>query len=163
MSVPVLVGYFPKRSVLRPDWLAAAGVEEICSVSTCIAEGPEGWIDAWRHNAWGFFDTPEEAWSVVPEAERGAFRLYAYELHPFRFEGGVRVGLAPESTAPAPLAPGFELLGHDVVSRGAGRFECSPLSCNSWAVAVGANRWCLVDDAEEAFTKFCDAAGIPEP
>ena len=61
---PILIGYFPKRTVKPPAWLEAAGVTEVCSVSTCVSDGPEGWIDQWRHNDMWVYDTPESAWSV---------------------------------------------------------------------------------------------------
>jgi hypothetical protein len=47
---PVLIGYFPKKTVRRPDWLKAANVEEVCSASDCISDGPANWISAWKHN-----------------------------------------------------------------------------------------------------------------
>ena len=150
MSEPILVGYFPKRRVLRPDWLGAPGVEEVCSVSDCIASGPGDWIHHWRHNVMGFFDSPELAWSIVPAEERGEFILYGYELFPWCFQAGRRVAYILESMNATPMTPDFKPLGFDVVSRAGGFFECSPLSCNSWAQDVGANAFCLVDDLEEA-------------
>ena len=56
---PTLIGYFPKRTVERPDWLMGTCVEEVCSVSTCIAAefdagggepGPYDVVEVWREN-----------------------------------------------------------------------------------------------------------------
>lgn len=152
MRAPILIGYFPKRRTLPPDWVNPVNVTEICSVSECIVSGPDDWIQAWRHNDWGFFDTPELAWSVVPDSSSGEFDLYAYELFEQRFVGGKEEPLEIDAPGVAPMDGSFEMLGHDVVSRSVGTsFECSPLSCNHWAEEVGANAFCLVNDVNEAF------------
>lgn len=150
MSTPTFVGYFAKRRSPSPDWLGAEAVAEICSVSECIASGSEDWVTAWRHNDWGFFDTPDLAWSVVPAAVRPDFDLFGYELFPWRFEAGRERELRIAAPAAVPLGADFDPLGFDVVSRTADSFECSPLSCNAWAREAGANAFCLVDDVEKA-------------
>lgn len=147
----VLVGYFAKKRTPRPDWLECPFVEEICSVSECMAPGAEDWIQTWAHNVWGFFDSPEGAWNAVPETQRPDFDLFAYELLPVRFVGGKAEPLDVRAGATAPLDPSCHPLGYDVVSRGTSDFfECSPLSCNNWAAEVGANAYCLIDDLDEA-------------
>lgn len=149
---PTLIGYFPKRTLKRPDWLKARGLEEVCSVSNCISEGPDGWIDQWRHNDMWAYDSPELAWSVVPEAVRGEFDLYAYHMFPVEFVEGEQRPFPSPPLYVQPLPPSFERLGCDAVSRSCGTsFECSPLSCNRMAEHVPTNRHCLVDDAETAF------------
>src|SRR5579872_1888878 len=60
---PVLIGYFPKRTLKRPAWLPCPQDDEICSVSGCISEEPDGWIEHWRHNECWCFDSQELAWS----------------------------------------------------------------------------------------------------
>src|SRR6266550_639424 len=52
---------------------------EICSVSDCIARSPEGWIDRWLHNEWGFFNTQVDAQLVPPSGSDG-FAVFAYRL-----------------------------------------------------------------------------------
>jgi hypothetical protein len=150
---PVLLGYFPKRLSVPPDWMRARGVEEIGSVSLCIAGGPDGWLEAWKHNPWGFFSSPETARSLVPGDERADYRLYAYALYPveYREDGEEPMEVdAPEAT---PLGREYDLVGYDVASRSAGSyFECSPLSCNMLAEEIDVNRYCLfstLDDARE--------------
>ena len=139
-----LIGYFPKRTMKRPDWLKASGVEEVCSVSTCVSNAPDGWIDQWRHNEMWAFDTPELALSVVPEAARGEFELYAYQMFPVQFDEGQQHPFEIPPLRVAPLLPSFVRLGFDVVSRSCGSsFECSPLSCNHMAehVASAGTAW----------------------
>lgn len=126
-------------------------MREVCSVSECFAPGPGGWIQAWRHNQWGYYDDPDSAWRLVVSAERARFDLHAYELFPVRFVSGTPVPFPVESSGVRPLEDSFLALGYDVVSRGKSDFfECSPLSCNGWSMEVGANAHCLVDDLEEA-------------
>jgi len=150
-GIPVPIGYFPKRRTPRGDVLKSPGVREICSVSECIASGPDDWIRAWRHNDWGCYDDPSTAWEVVREEERDAFGMFAYELFPVRYVNGDAEALAVAAPAVRSIPASFEALGYDVVSRGSSSFfECSPLSCNGWADEVGANTYCLLDDLAEA-------------
>lgn len=151
-STLVLIGYFPKRRTPAPEGLQAAGVDEICSVSECLAPGPEGWVEAWLHNAFGCYDSPDAAEHVAGDAE-GEYEVFAYRLLPLRFSDGQAepIGVAPAGISP--LSPNFQSLGFDVVSKSLAQglgFECSPLSCNLMATEVGVNRHCLVGDLETA-------------
>ena len=142
---PVLVGYFPKRLVPPPPFLAEAGVREVASVSGCIAGGAAGWHDLGKHNEWGFFDDPDAAWSLVPAADRPEYALYAYEVYPIEFTEGAAHGreIAPRDTTP--LDESFNPVGWDAVSRSGGQdFECSPLSCNAMIEWFPVNEYCLV-------------------
>ena len=142
---PVLIGYFPKRSTAKPDWLNAPAVREICSVSHCIASAPDGWIDHWTHNDLWVYGTRREAAAVVPADTRSRFRMYAYRLLAVSFTNGTGASLEIPAVAVEPLPQTFESLGFDVVSRSAGTsFECSPLSCCDLAQEMGANRFCLL-------------------
>jgi hypothetical protein len=47
-------GYFIKRVMRKPDWLQVPGVLEVCSVSNCISMPPEGWVERWLHNQFGW-------------------------------------------------------------------------------------------------------------
>jgi hypothetical protein len=162
---PNLIGYFPTRTLKRPDWLNAPCVEEICSVSTSISNAPEGWIDQWRHNEMWVYDTPELVWSVVPQGVRKEFALYAYEIFPIIFDGDQQQPFHIPFLEVTPLPPSFERLGFDVVSRSCGTsFECSPLSCNHMAEHVLVTRHCLLSDAETAFQLAAEfARGGCEP
>ncbi len=161
----VLIGYLPKQvTAATGDMHAPAylGVEEICSVSECIAKSPPEWVDKWVHNTdtW-LFDTPEAAWSVVPASDGERYRLYAYRLLPtlFHESGEETEHPLPELTA-VPIPDGFSRLGYDAVVRDVGKtegelnfppsFGCSPLSCNGMAEEYPVNRYCLVDDLDTA-------------
>ena len=159
---PTLIGYFAKRTVGRPDWLRAPGVAEVCSVSCCVSEDPDGWIDHWRHNAMWVYDTRELAWSVVPETVRGEFDLYAYQMFPVEFVDGEQRPFAIPQLNVEPLPASFDRIGYDAVSRSCGNnFECSPLSCNHMAEHLPTNRYCLIDEADSAFrlAAQCEAGG----
>jgi len=140
-------GYFAKRVMPRPDHLDAHGVREICSVSECMSPGAADWIAAWRHNGLGWFNRVADALSVVPEAQRHEFRVFAYRVHPEVFRGGTRSPLSlPADVQPEPLPPDFKTLGFDSASKSSAEglsLECSPLSCNGLAAELTVNEHCL--------------------
>ena len=157
-SPPQLIGYFPKRKV-RADGLlpgapspslpGAPVVEELCSVSDCVAPGPDGWRERQIHNVHELFDTRKLAWSVVPRRERPEFEMFAYRLYPVQFIDGRRKAWVPIwDLAVEPLPRSFVRLGWDAVVGGDGHgLGCSPLSCNYQAGLPGipaVNRHCLM-------------------
>lgn len=146
----VSAGYFPKRTLRRPDWLKVPSVEEICSVSTCMSAGPENWVGAWKHNELGWYDSPELAWTLVPALAEG-FEVFAYALAPVVFVAGEQKPLAVPSLAVAVRPAAYEVIGFDAVSRSVSDFfECSPLSCNHMATEISVNRYCLIDSMRDA-------------
>ena len=145
-------GYFPKRIAPRPDWLQAPTVRRIASVSTCVSPAPEGWWEAWKHNAASLFDTPALAESVIPLGERGAYTLFAFRLWARAFDQGEERALPLALPPLDPPGPGFEPLGFDAVSREYDFFGHSPLSCNGAASTFAANADCLFPTLEAART-----------
>ena len=147
----VFAGYFPKRIVSLGAWLKAPVMREIWSVSECISKGPPDWIEHWRHNDFGLFDSEEIAESIVPEGDRGHYTIVAYRVWDRMFDGGEEVpapALPPALTEPDAR---FSRVGFDAVARsGMTSFECSPLSCNGAARTFSANEKCLFQTAEEA-------------
>lgn len=149
-AVPQLIGYFPKRVSPAPLELREAGAEEICSVSECIAPGPENWVEAWLHNAFGCFNSPDLARRVAGDAA-GDFQILAYRLLPLRFRSGITESLEVELPAAVALSLDFQPLGFDAVSKSVSDgFECSPLSCNWMGLEVAVNRHCLIDHLDAA-------------
>jgi len=160
----VPVGYLAKRRATRAGWVsprpeypAAAfpcsdPVEEICSVSNCIAEGTN---DPASNDPLGLYADVGRAWAVVPAEAQADFAIYAYRLWPVQFEDGREepIDLWWEPTV-EPMADTFVRLGWDAVVGGNGHsFGCSPLSCNSGADIVRCpeiNRYCLVADERAA-------------
>jgi hypothetical protein len=142
-----LGGYFPKRVVPGSACLDdAPSVVDICSVSHCISEPPDDWIDHWLHNPLGFFDSPDLAAQVIPPSGDG-FTLFAYRVGTVRFdEGRPEVWIWPE------IDPedrgGYRSLGFDVVGTTDPGFGVahSPLSCNGMAAEYPVNAHCLFDD-----------------
>jgi hypothetical protein len=146
----VLAGYFGKRTAVPPGWSASNCVDEICSVSQCVAPGPEGWLQHWLHNDWGFYNSPADALSVLPE-DRTAYSLFAYRILLTRYHLGQAEAFALPSAAVEPLSGAVPSLGFDAVSRSVSAFfECSPLSCNGLAADSPVNRYCLLDTLPEA-------------
>ncbi len=158
-----LAGYFPKETSLPDGWSVSAGVTEICSVSNCINHQPEGWIETWLHNDWGFFNRVSDTISMCEEPRE--FTVYAYRLWPQRFLSGAVENLVLAALPVEPVPENFGSLGFDVVSKSVSSFfECSPLSCNGLASEAPVNAYCLLDDLEEAiaFAERC-AKEQPEP
>jgi hypothetical protein len=161
-------GYFPKRIAARPDGFSVAGVREIASVSHCISSGPEDWVDHWRHNELGWFNTVADARSVVADAERALFRLFAYRLESVAYREGNPIDIViPPDVRPDPIGPEFVERGFDVVSKSMEvivGFDCSPLSCNLLAEEIPTNEFCLFPsrDAAAAAAQAFSIDG-PEP
>jgi hypothetical protein len=150
MKISILIGYFPKKTSRLPELLEALNVEEVCSVSNCISEGPVNWIDAWKHNSHWVYDTPELAASVIGENE-GVFEMYAFKQYPIRVDSGEIQDEPVSEPNVNPLMQDYEFLGYDAVSRSNGNaFECSPLSCNYGAKKMAVNSHCLFDSLDEA-------------
>jgi hypothetical protein len=156
---PIFVGYFPKITAQRNDlktnkgeiWLKNEIVEEICSVSECISKGPDGWIDEWKHNDLGFYDTEESALSVCQE-DQEKYDLYAYKLYTVKFIEGNTVDFKVDSSAKEHLNS-YKFIGYDVVSKSESDFfECSVLSCNNGCEIFPVNKFCLIQDFRDALT-----------
>jgi len=56
-----------KRVQKRPDWLQAAHVVDIFSVSGCVSEDFADYIGYGKHNGYSFFDSPEIIKCVAKE------------------------------------------------------------------------------------------------
>jgi hypothetical protein len=154
LPAPFFVGFMPKRTMAALPLLAAVGVVDIAAVSNCMSSPPDEWIQAWKHNDHGFYDSEDLARSVIPRNEDvRAYDLYAYELFPLIYADA----LEPLAVSPAPgaIPSDYEFLGLDIVSRSmASFFECSMLSCNLGATTFGANAHCLITNRDAACAAF---------
>ena len=135
---PVLVGFFPKITEDKPDGFDVPEVAEICSVSECISKGPHDWVNKWRHNILGFYDSETLARSVI-DTNADEFDLYAYKLYPFQFDNGTVLPFKIPVCLEDKLVM-YQFLGYDPVSKSTDFFECSPLSCNYAAKKFSVNR-----------------------
>ncbi len=159
-----MVGYFPHRTNLPTGLSFPTNVTELCSVSHCLNPAPENWVEHWRHNDLGFFNTRQDALSILTRDATG-FSLFAYRLLPIRYlkDQAQRFEIMDQDDDPLP--PSFISLGFDVVNKTfSAFFECSPLSCNGMANEVAVNRFFLLGTLDEAiaFAERC-AREEPEP
>lgn len=155
-------GYMAKFVAERPDWLDAASVKDICSVSGCISRCfADDYHDVWRHNGFWLFDSLDIIREIASKRSIDLVdtRFFYYEIHEREFDNeGLEEALqAPDlafvTNVVVPEAK--TLRGFDVVTffAGAGP-ECSPLSCNSLAVKLGVNQHCLFDSLDEAIFRL---------
>ena len=153
----IKAGYLAKRVVTRPDWLDAARVVDIYSVSACISGDFADYISYWRHNGYWLFDSP----SIIREiAEQNGLSLtectlFYYEVYELQFndKNSAWERFDPEPSFPLEVEPPQNpmLEGYDVVSCSGGTNpECSPLSCNGLAKEIATNSHCLLESLEVA-------------
>jgi hypothetical protein len=153
------VGYMAKRVRACPDWLQAAHVTDIYSVSNCISEDFSDFIRYWKHNGYWLFDSPEVILSVAREnsIDLAGTSLFYYEAYALEFDGENWRAYAPEPSIPTQVVPPFSkrLAGFDIVTFSVGTSpECSPLSCNSMAKELRTNAHCLFASFDEAETSI---------
>jgi hypothetical protein len=152
MQQLVLIGYFPKKVVRRPDWLKAPAVSAIRSASECSSPGPPDWIRHWTHNEMWVYSTIAAALAAVPEADRSEYELHAYRILPFKWDQGNEIAVSIPPLDVESLSSDFRSIGFDAVSiqNGVAGFGCSPLSCNHMAQEIATNEHCLLEDVETA-------------
>ena len=149
---PILIGFFPKNTAHDVSWLGVSHVEEICSVSNCMSKPPKDRIEHWKHNTtWWFYDSEVDAWEVTGD-EREAYDIYAYTIFPVVFDGAGEHPVEVITTAKGSLID-YEFIGFDAASKepDVAGFLHSPLSCNRGADTYRVNRFCLMDELEEAW------------
>lgn len=166
MQPLVLIGYFPKKVVQRPDWLNAAHVIAIRSVSDCISSSPPDWIQHWAHNEMWVYSTIAAALAVMPQDTHDEYELHAYRMLPIKWDRGKENAIVFPNMDVEPVPPDFHSVGFDAVSIEAGvsGFGCSPLSCNSMAEEIETNEHCLLTSqqlAERIALRF--SIDEPEP
>lgn len=152
-------GYMAKFVADRPDWLAAAGVADIYSVSGCVSPCFADFYDAWMHNGFWLFDTIDMLRQLAcrKTIDLEGAKYFYYEIYEKQFDedGNAEALKAPDlAFATSVSVPKTKKLeGFDVVtiSAGAGP-ECSPLSCNSLALKHEVNRHCLLKSLDHAIT-----------
>jgi len=141
----------------RPDWLGAAGVEDIYSVSGCVSPCFADYCGAWKHNGFWLFDSIDVIQRLASEKgiDLKDAKFFYYEIHERQFDedGAEEVMQGPDLAFATNVSPPETktLEGFDVVTFNAGAGpECSPLSCNHLAEEHEVNRHCLLASLEEA-------------
>ena len=148
------VGFLAKQRVMRFESAGLPMLEQVCSVSECIASTPPMATYDGRNDL-GFYDSEDDARATVPVDEVADYELFAFRLLPAEFDQGSRRAL------PGVMRPrldgidltGWTPLGFDVVA------DCpsdsflgchSPLTCNGLVDRVATNRWGLMESLQEA-------------
>jgi hypothetical protein len=151
------LGYLYKRVAKRPNWLKAAQVDDIYSLSGCISTPFADYINYWKHNGYWLFDSPAaiERLAISCSTSLDGLQLFYYEAHEQQYDEERRAWepYEPEQSFATRIeVPAKKTLqGFDVTSFAAGTSpECSPLSCNSCAERIKTNSHCLFASFEEA-------------
>lgn len=156
-SSMIPLGYMAKAVAEKADWLEASQVQDIYSVSGCIAANFCNYIPFWKHNGYWFFDSPEIIRSVAEQAsvDLTSMHIFFYEAYDRQFDGETWEPYVPEASfatnVEVPRTKRLE--GFDIVTFSVGTCaECSPLSCNYFAKAIATNAHCLLVSFEVAYS-----------
>lgn len=146
----IFVGYFPKKVEKKPNWLTNDNVKEICSVSECISKGPKDWINEWKHNGYGFYDSEKIANEIISKPKKG-YDIFAYKLYPIKYNNGKVSICHVKGVIKKEIGNKYVFIGYDAVSKSiSSYFECSPLSCNDGGKVFNVNEFCLIEDINYA-------------
>jgi len=150
-------GYMAKKIESCPQWLKAAGVYDICSVSGCVSRYFCDYIQYWKHNGYWLFDSPEHIEEVAraEAVDLAQHRLFYYEVYEKEFDenSNVWVFFQPEKSFKTNVTVPREkkLEGYDVVNFSVRTSpECSPLSCNHLAETIPVSEHCLLASLEKS-------------
>ena len=149
-------GYMYKRMAPRQEWLNCENVTKIYAVSNCISKDFTNYVPYWKHNQYWFFNSPGDMDTIIREENiSDELELLFYEMYEKEFDENEQVWqeiTAEESFGYQVKLPSQkDFLGFDIVSYSVGTsHECSPLSCNALCQEVNVNKYCLLDDFEEA-------------
>jgi hypothetical protein len=168
----VFLGFCAKRSLTAPF---AGRAREIASVSECLSKRASEWVKQWDFNRATCWNNEAQAWSLVPDESKDAFRVFAYRALPLLFgKTGIATPISldelfPKEQPDLPPEPAlfrYSRIGYDIVERnpamGSLGFGCSPLSCNGMAENLPVNDFCLLDDLETAMAA-ARRFGIEQP
>lgn len=160
-------GYSLKRTVSPPDYLqfGVSNILEVCSASNCVEPALVDPSDRWLHNGFDLANSPDLLWILASEegVDLSGSRLFYHCAYEFEIRSDGRtfdpLGWKPISRARSssvkndvvvPLDDaGLVVLGYDVVVFG-DYMEHSPLACQSIAMQLQVNSYCLFDSLEEA-------------
>lgn len=146
-----------KNAAHQPEWIGTDFVNDIYSVSDCIAHNFADYIKFWKHNGYWFFDSPEIIEDLVSAENIDASTsiMFYYEVHPTEYDEQVKRWqpfAADDSFPTNVVAPNNSvLMGFDVATFSTHTSpECSPLSCCALAKEVRVNEHCLFNTFDEA-------------
>ncbi|PCI46599.1 MAG: hypothetical protein COB51_06895 [Moraxellaceae bacterium] len=151
------VGYMYKTVREKPDWLETDQVLDIYSVSSCISEDFDDWINYWKHNGYWFFDTPQliEQLAAANRVDLSGMSLFFYTVYEFQWNDKTNQWeeFKPEQsfqtnvlTPKKATSQGFDVTSFSSQSSA----ECSPLSCNNLARDIKVTNHCLFSHFDDA-------------
>jgi hypothetical protein len=148
-------GYLAKRVCMKPDWLQAHQVTDIYSVSGCVSQMFDDYIDYWKHNGFWLFDSSEVIQNIAEEnsIDLAGTTLFYYEAYEKEFDGENWHPYGPDSSFKTSVVVPADkhLEGFDVVTFSCRNLpECSPLSCNHLAQELPTNSHCLFQSFKDA-------------
>ncbi len=153
----IAAGYMAKKIAKRPDFIKTDKVEDIYSVCSCISANFADYIGFWKHNGWWLFDSPDIIRRLArdKDIDLSGARFFYYEVfeREYAAEDKMWYTVDREHSLPTDVhIPKHKTLeGYDVVTFSAASDpEHSPLSCNSLAKKMPANRHCLFNSFDEA-------------
>ncbi len=150
-------GYMYKEVCEKPDWLKAENIKDIFSVSGCVSQDFDDWVNEWKHNRYWLFDSPEimKAIAKAKGIDLTKMKLFFYKTSEQQWDEDKKVWedyrIEESFKTDVQLPKTTKLEGFDVVSFFANTScECSPLSCNHLSETVKTNEHCLFHTFEEA-------------
>ena len=151
------VGYMYKIVCDKPGWLRTDQVTDIYSVSGCVSEDFDDWVNYWKHNGYWFFDSPSGIEGIAKDnnIDLSKMKLFFYRVYESQWndETNEWEEFEPESSFQTNVQTPEKstLEGFDVTSFSAQNCaECSPLSCNHMAEELKVSKHCLLGSFEEA-------------
>jgi hypothetical protein len=151
------VGYMYKTVSDKPDWLKTDQVSDIYSVSSCVSEDFDDWINYWKHNGYWFFNCPQviKDLAIENDVDLSGMKLFFYTVYEFQWndETNQWETFEPEESFEINvLTPKKATLqGFDVTTFfNQNDAECSPLSCNHLAQEMKVTNHCLFSSFNEA-------------
>lgn len=151
------LGYMAKHVAGRTEFLKAASIDDICSVSPCISHDFCDWIKLWKHNGYWLFDSPEVILEITQSQHLDGSKLdlFYYEAFEKQYDAVSKQWrhFAPEPSFSTDITPPLHppRFGFDIVSYSLGHSaECSPLSCNHLANEIPVNSHCLLESLADA-------------
>lgn len=160
-------GYSLKRTVSPPDYLelGVSNISEVCSASNCVNQTLVDPSDGFLHNGFDLANSPDLLWTLASEGDvdLSGSKLFYYCAYEWELSSDGRtfdpLGWKPISRARSSsvdndvVVPsddtGLFVLGYDVVVFG-DYMEHSPLSCQSIAIELPVNKYCLFNSLDEA-------------
>ena len=150
-------GYMAKQVCKKSEWLDAAQVVDIHSVSSHISDDFADYISFWKHNGYWLFDSPEIIRSIAHEnsIDLQSTSLFYYEVFEQEFDGTKWDTYPLDGEVNVVVPHDKRLEGFDVVTFYAKSSpECSPLSCNGMAKEIPTNSHCLLSSFEDAYSRI---------